>query len=69
MISSNGRRYESYDFVEGVASVINRRYFETNSDDARRYYSRYMASRNCTVCEGSRLNKTALAIKIGKKSI
>ncbi|ATZ16662.1 excinuclease ABC subunit A [Entomoplasma freundtii] len=69
LVSANSRRYESFDFIEGVASLINRRYFETNSDDARHHYAKFMASKTCMVCQGSRLNKTALAIKVGKKSI
>lgn len=69
MTSSNGKKYESYDFIEGVINLINRRYFETNSEDARRNYSKYMSSRTCIMCQGARLNKTALSIKINSKSI
>lgn len=69
LISANGRKYEAYDFIEGIASLINRRFFETQSDEARRYYSKYMAARVCPICKGSRLNPTALAVKINHKSI
>lgn len=69
LISAKGRKHEAYDFIEGVAALINRRFFETQSDEARRYYSKYMAARVCPICKGSRLNPTALAVKINHKSI
>ncbi|PPE05827.1 excinuclease ABC subunit UvrA [Williamsoniiplasma lucivorax] len=69
LVSASGNRYDKFDYVEGIASLINRRYFETTSEDARKYYTKYMASITCTGCKGARLNPTALSIKIEEKSI
>ncbi|WP_027063566.1 excinuclease ABC subunit UvrA [Mesoplasma seiffertii] len=69
LLSSNGRRYESYEYIEGVASLIQRRYFETKSEDLRKWYAKFMSSKKCKECNGARLNKTALSIKINGVSI
>ncbi|ATZ19034.1 excinuclease ABC subunit A [Williamsoniiplasma somnilux] len=69
LISANGRKYESYDYLEGIATLLNRRYFETSSEEARKYYAKFMASNTCASCKGARLNPTALSIKINNASI
>ncbi|ATI73016.1 excinuclease ABC subunit A [Mesoplasma florum] len=69
LLSSSGRRYDSYDFVEGVADLIQRRYFETKSEEIRKWYTKFMSSSVCQSCDGARLNPTALSIKIADKNI
>ncbi|AVP49805.1 excinuclease ABC subunit UvrA [Williamsoniiplasma luminosum] len=69
LVSASGNRYDKFDYAEGIATLINRRYFETSSEEARKYYTKYMASITCKACCGARLNQTALSIKIGGKSI
>jgi excinuclease ABC subunit A len=69
MVSSNGRKYESNDFIEGVAALIQRRYFETGSELGRKYYGKYMSAKTCPVCHGARLNPVALCVKINDLSI
>jgi len=69
MVSSNGRKYESNDFIEGVAALIQRRYFETGSELGRKYYGKYMSAKTCPVCHGARLNPIALCVKINDLSI
>jgi len=69
MVSSNGRKYESNDYIEGVAAMVQRRYFETTSDLSRRHYGRYMSSATCSSCKGSRLNPIALSVKVNNLSI
>ena len=69
MTSANGRKYEQVEVVEGVLDLIKRRHAETTSDMAREYYSKYMSEKKCKVCKGQRLNKSALAVKLGGKSI
>jgi excinuclease ABC subunit A len=49
---------------EGVIPTIARRYKETRSDGARRYYERFMRTHACPSCKGRRLNDIALAVKI-----
>ncbi|MBR3259330.1 MAG: excinuclease ABC subunit UvrA, partial [Mycoplasmataceae bacterium] len=69
MESSNGRKYEQIDYVEGILDLIKRRHQETSSDMARDYYAKYMSEVVCKKCHGKRLNKYALAVKIDDKSI
>src|SRR2546426_175858 len=40
---------------EGVVKILERRYRETQSEDARREIETFMAERPCPVCKGSRL--------------
>lgn len=56
-------------FIEGVLEKIERRYLETSSEDIRVWYSKYMSEVPCRVCSGSRLNKFALAVKLGEYNI
>lgn len=69
MVSNNGRKYEQVEYVEGVLELVKRRHLETTSDVARSFYSKYMAEKTCKYCQGQRLNKEALCVKIGGKSI
>src|SRR6266850_2557387 len=54
---------------EGVVKILERRYRETQSEDARREIETFMAERPCPVCKGSRLRPESLGIKIAGKSI
>ncbi len=54
---------------EGVASSLERRYRETDSDAARREYEKFMKEKVCPECEGKRLKKEVLGIKVGGRSI
>jgi excinuclease ABC subunit A len=54
---------------EGVVKVLERRYRETTSEDARREIETFMAERPCPACEGSRLRPESLGMRVGGKSI
>ena len=54
---------------EGVIPNMERRYLETDSDEARAEISRFMMNTPCAACQGSRLKPQALCVKIGKKNI
>ncbi|WP_026389364.1 excinuclease ABC subunit UvrA [[Acholeplasma] multilocale] len=69
LVSSNGRKHESVEYIEGVATLIQRRYFETKSEEIRKWYLKFMSSKTCKLCKGSRLNQTALSIKVDGLSI
>lgn len=74
LTSANGRKYPNHDYIEGVATLIERRYIETTSDLAREYYRKFMTQRTCLTCNGSRLNQDVLSVKIdttlkGKKQL
>lgn len=55
--------------IEGVATMIERRYLETNSKWNREWYETFMADSVCETCHGARLNEQALAVRIGGKNI
>ena len=57
------------DRIEGVISWLERRYKETSSDWARADIEKYMDIKQCPECEGKRLKKEALSVKIGDKTI
>ncbi len=54
---------------EGVIKLLERRYRETQSEDARREIEHFMAERPCPACGGSRLRRESLGLRIAGKSI
>jgi len=54
---------------EGVVAMLERRYRETESEDARQDIAVFMAERSCPGCGGSRLRRESLGIKIAGRSI
>ncbi|MED9787763.1 MAG: excinuclease ABC subunit UvrA, partial [Latilactobacillus curvatus] len=54
---------------EGVLANIDRRYRETNSDFTRTQMRTYMTELTCQTCHGARLNRQALAVKVGGQDI
>ena len=67
--SKSGNIFNRFDTIEGPASVIERRYFETSSKSNRNYYSSFMSNKQCPKCYGARLNYKALAVKVGTLNI
>jgi excinuclease ABC subunit A len=64
------RRNGNYDTTyEGIIPNLRRRYKETNSDYIRGEIEKYMSSRVCPVCKGSRLKPEAISVTIADKSI
>lgn len=55
--------------IEGLASLIKRRYEETESNMQREYYGSYMKEITCPVCNGKRLSQTVLSVLINGKNI
>ena len=62
--SSSGRVHETVRAYEGVITNLSRRYIETSSTWIREWIESYMTEQICPVCEGKRLNKAALSVKI-----
>jgi excinuclease ABC subunit A len=56
-------------YIEGVATLIERRYLETTSNMSREYYNSYLADYECPECHGMRLSKEALSVVIGGKNL
>ncbi|MBN2789072.1 MAG: excinuclease ABC subunit UvrA [Candidatus Delongbacteria bacterium] len=54
---------------EGLSNLIERRYRETSSNMARHYYESFMMDSCCVSCEGKRLKKESLAVKVHGHSI
>jgi excinuclease ABC subunit A len=54
---------------EGVVKILERRYRETQSEDARREIEAFMAERPCPACGGSRLRPESLGLRIAGRSI
>lgn len=54
---------------EGVIPNLRRRYKQTNSAGIRTWINQFMNVKNCHTCQGSRLKKESLAVKIGDLSI
>ncbi len=54
---------------EGVIPNLQRRYKETDSEHVRKDIEKYMIVKNCPECNGTRLRKEALAIRVGGGNI
>ena len=54
---------------EGVVKILERRYRETESEEARREIEFFMAERPCPACRGARLRRESLGLQIAGKSI
>jgi len=67
--SSGGTTYNKTGFIEGVLSLIERRFNETQSKFGKEYYGSFMSETECTCCKGARLNDQVLAVKIGGLNI
>ena len=64
-----GRRVQFENKFEGVVSNLERRYLETQSDQARTEIEKYMTHESCPGCNGSRLKRESLSITVMGKSI
>lgn len=67
--STGGISMRKNKIIEGLGTLISRRYAETSSSMQREYYGSYMQETTCPVCHGNRLSETALSVKVGGKNI
>ena len=67
--SSGGTTYSKYGYIEGVKTLIERRFEETQSKFGKEYYGSFMVESQCDRCHGARLNDKVLSVKIGNKNI
>jgi excinuclease ABC subunit A len=63
------RRHFYFREFEGVINTLERRYRETDSEIIREEMEKYMNIRPCPVCQGARLRKESLFIKINGLNI
>ena len=54
---------------EGAVNSMMRRMRETQSDDMREYYQRFLSNRPCSACGGRRVRNEALGVRIAGRSI
>ncbi|MFX0116321.1 MAG: excinuclease ABC subunit UvrA [Candidatus Hodarchaeota archaeon] len=54
---------------EGSVNVVMRRWKETSSESARRWYEQFMSIKPCLACSGRRLRPESLAVMIGGNNI
>ena len=67
--SRSGNRFQRNDYIEGVVSLIERRFVETTSTMSRDWYGTFMAEQPCPLCKGKRLNPMALCVRVGEQNI
>jgi len=67
--SPQGKMIERIHPFEGVANNFQRRYRETDSSGVRDQLSRYINSRRCTECDGSRLHISARNVFIDNTTL
>ena len=65
----DGRKQFYTDTFDGVIPDLKRRYRETDSSSTREEISRYMRPLSCQTCEGDRLRKEAVSVKIAGLNI
>lgn len=63
-VKTNSSYYSFEHAFEGVIPSLARRYRETKSDASRQEIEKYMSTATCPACEGKRLNKAALSVKV-----
>ncbi len=61
------REFESE--FEGVVNTLERRFQETKSPAMKSYYEQFMSTSHCNTCDGARLKKESLAVRIGNLNI
>ncbi len=67
--SRSGNTFSRNDYIEGVATLIERRFMETTSQMSREWYASFMSESTCETCSGRRLNEMALCVHVGIKNI
>lgn len=65
----DGREHQFYTYWEGIIPTIERRYKETESNEMKEFYKKFMRFLPCPDCGGKRLKKEALSVLINGKNI
>ena len=65
----DNRSYKSKKPFEGVLPNLKRRYLETDSSWVRDELEKFQTKTHCSACDGYRLRKEALCIRVGDKHI
>lgn len=67
--SSSGNVSQTTKYIEGVKTLIERRYEETTSAWSKEWYASFMAEHTCPTCQGRRLNEQVLSVRVGGLNI
>ena len=67
--STGGTTYNKVGYIEGVKTLIERRFAETQSKFGKEYYGSFMVEAECSKCHGARLNDKVLSVKVNGKNI
>ncbi len=68
--SFDGREYWEYKKAfEGIINNLKRRHEDSQSDRVRQEIENYMTQMPCTTCNGARLRRESLAVRVGDLSI
>jgi excinuclease ABC subunit A len=54
---------------EGLIPRLERRFAQTSSERAKRWYAQFLGSASCSSCDGMRLRPESAAVRIGDKTI
>ncbi len=67
--SSSGNVSKTTKYIEGVKTLIARRYEETNSAWVKEWLGSFMAEHTCPTCQGRRLNDQVLSVRVNGLNI
>ncbi|MCH7622563.1 MAG: excinuclease ABC subunit UvrA [Nitrospinae bacterium] len=65
----DNRRHFYTDTFDGIIPDLERRYRETDSFSSREDIAKYMRPLPCSMCDGARLKKEAVSVRVGKQNI
>ena len=69
IVSSSGNVSKTTRPIEGVKTLIERRYMETSSNWSKEWYASFMREHTCPTCRGKRLNNQVLCVEVGGLNI
>ncbi len=69
LVSSSGNISKSVKKIEGVKTLIERRYEETSSTWSKEWYESFTSEHICPTCKGKRLTDEVLSVKVGGLNI
>ena len=69
IVSDSGNVSRTTKFIEGVRTLIARRYEETTSKWSKEWYASFMSEHTCPTCKGRRLNDQVISVRVGGLNI